>query len=327
MKSGLTEEQQAIRLTGVGASEAAAIVNRSRYASPYDIYQRKNGTAKKRSSSVLMRGNYLEGSILDWAEDELGEPLARQPGLGTLRHPKYPHVLATPDAILTLRPTPVQAKSHKFNVMDEYGEEGTDAIPDEELIQVTMEMGVLGADEAFLPVLFGGDVFRMYRVEFHPALFEHVATSIEAFWENHVAKNRPPEMNGAEYAKYLATLYARRVSNKVLEANEMATLELKTLLQIKEQIAELIEKKSASENYLRTIIGADYGVAAPGVGKALWVGGNEERTKVDWESLAFSLQKMIPPERGEEVKTLRDLYTTAGPSDRQLRTYADKESK
>jgi hypothetical protein len=85
-------------------------------------------------------------------------------------------------------------------------------------------------------------------------------------------------------------------------------------------------KKEASENFLKTLIGADYGVAAPGVGKALWVGGDKDTTKVNWEALATSLSKMIPPERAEEVRTLKGLYSSTEPSDRQLRTYWTKEN-
>lgn len=331
MRSGLTDEQQAIRLTGVGASESAAIVNRSRYAGSYDVYLRKTDPERaKKDSPVLQRGNYLEPSVLDWAEDQLGGLLSRN--VGTLRHPSLNHVIASPDAMLVTshgKDAVVQAKTHKFHVMAEYGEEGTDAIPDEELIQVTMEMGVTGLEVAWLPVLFGGDVFKMYRVEFRPALFEHVASAIETFWTTFVEPRRPPDLNPRQRAEYLARIFAIRKSKTVIAANDMAREVLQSLRETKSKLSELMTLKDGYENFLKTIIGNDYGIQAPGIGKALWVGGDASPSEqVDWESFAGSLVKLIeglsvaPPEMAKDIQTLKGLYTSQRQTtSRKLMTY------
>lgn len=328
-RGDLTDEQRAIRLTGVGASEAAAIVHRSRYATVRDIYNRKV-TPEPRAITEepqFKRGRIVERAVLDWHEEELRLHLERQPTIGTLRHRQFPHVLATPDAIATPALDgsyfPVQAKSHRWSLLSEYGEEGTDAVPDEELIQVTMEMGVVGATVAHLPVLFGGDDFRLYVVNFRPKLFEFVAESIERFWRDCVQARRPPPMNEAQLTKYLSEVFKARKSTVVRRATPETTEHLTRLRKLKAQCKELETEEEIASNQVRSAIGADYGVVADGVGKAVWTGG-EPTSETDWRLYAQSLEKLVPEAKRSDARTLRGLYSKETFTPRKLMTYWSK---
>jgi len=312
----LTEAQQVIRATGVGASEVAAIVGKSKWATPIDVYRSKTEPrVEAEELEVFKRGRHLEAAVLGWYEEEVGAKLERQPTLGTLRSKDFPHVVATPDAFDRARGISVQAKTHRFDAQVEYGAQGTDQIPQHELIQVTMEMGVLGVDVAHLPVLFGGDEFRIYHVPFSRPLFVKLGEAVEAFWENHVAKRVPPPIDGSPgYAEFLASIFATRKTQVVKQASPEDADAIAMLKELRGTRTALEEREMALKNQLRLSIGEDYGLQAES-GRALWTGG-AELARTNWKELAEALSTLVPADR---AATLVREHTVKSISPRQLR--------
>lgn len=289
----LSEEQQRIRMTGIGASEIAAIVGKSRWSTPFDIWARKRGQLDPyEETKPQKRGRILEPSVLAWWSEDSGLCLRKSPG--TIRHPTISIALATPDAYGSYSPRGkpivyVEAKTGRFGARAEWGPEGSDEIPAEYLLQTVWGLGVSGLPEAQIPVLFGGDDFRIYRVNADPELFGVLADAAQKFWRDHVEGETAPAIDDSDAASaYLKKRFPSESGDQLLDA----TAEIERVanrISILKQSKKLTEAElTATENAIREIIGDKLGIVG-GFGKVTWKK-NRDGTKTDWETVARSLR-------------------------------------
>jgi putative phage-type endonuclease len=333
----LTTEQQAVRATGWGASEAAAVIGRSRYGSPIEAVLKKRGVAKHETSEPMKWGNRLESVVLDAYEEEMQKTVLRSNSVGVLRSNKFPHVLCTPDALdvtglihpKTFDPAApyawahrtVQAKTCRFADRHEWGNQGTDAVPDEYFIQVQVEMGVLGLKEADLPVLFGGNDFRVFHVEFSQELFESIADRLERAWRDYIEGDSLPKVDGTQgYQEWLTAKFAERKDKFTREADEEETKLLAELKTLQASLTPSEERINTIKNELRARIKDSYGISADGVGKVLWVGG-EMTKKTEWKPLAEAALASLEIFDKDGAAFLLSKFTRQEPSQRILRPY------
>lgn len=188
----LTPEQLALRKNYLGASEAAAVLGLSPFASPADIYYRKTTDADDEKPTAAMEsGSRLEPVILDWAEEFLGVKLDRN--LPSVIDRRTGILLATPDASIPAANSGVEAK--RTSLRDLWGDPGTDHIPDIYLCQVHHQMYVMGWVKVWVPVLFIGqyaESWEMYEVE-HDAQIQQALVEREVeWWNKHVVRRVPP---------------------------------------------------------------------------------------------------------------------------------------
>src|SRR5512138_3210108 len=93
---GLSEKQQDMRKTGVGASEVAAVVGLHHKFRPIDVWLAKQPDAEPfEGNSYTEFGHRIE-RVLGEAYQER-HPDIRIYTPGTLRHPKFDFALASPD--------------------------------------------------------------------------------------------------------------------------------------------------------------------------------------------------------------------------------------
>lgn len=207
----LTQEQLAMRRTGISGSEIAAIVGMSPWSKPIDIWRNKVEPEKQddwASNPNLIRGTLFERPIIQWYSLLTDRTVTSQT---TIRHPTAPYIMATPDGIATYAdgsdPIVIEVKSPSFRNTAHWGEPGTDEIPDYYLPQVIFEMAVTGLTQADV-VLFSGTKPDIYRVSYDDELFQELAHQGQMFMENYVLKGVPPPVDSSEsYAEYLALKY------------------------------------------------------------------------------------------------------------------------
>ncbi len=186
---GLTEEQLAMRLTGISASEIAGLLGLSSWMNPCKLYRTKVEGYREPENPYMKRGRYLERAALDWYADERKVDLSYP---GTVRHHSRPILLATPDAVANGLVV-VEAKTVGSAALAQWGDVETDQVPRKYLVQAQYQMGVLGMEEAHIPALKCGEHLHVYVVRFDAALFELLASTAEKFWETHVAARVPPK--------------------------------------------------------------------------------------------------------------------------------------
>ncbi len=196
----LSAEQLSERLRGVGGSDAAAAVNLSRYKSPLRLFQEKRGEIPPDDLSdneLVHFGNVLEDVVADEFTRRRGLTLRRD--RRTLWHPQHDFMLAHIDRRIIGAEEGLECKTASLRMVKEWGEEETDSVPIEYLVQCAHYMAVTGFTAWHVAVLIAGNDFRMYRIERDEELIESLVAREAAFWEC-VKTGAPPEPTTIEDA-------------------------------------------------------------------------------------------------------------------------------
>lgn len=211
--SGLSPD----RVKGIGGSEAAAVLGLSRHKSPYQVYLDKTGQSGEREASAAMEwGILLEPVIRQRYSDVTGRTV-RDPG--HMQSAKYPWMLCTPDG-LTDDGRVVEIKTTAF--AQEWGEPGTDDIPQAYVIQCQHNMFVAELPVADVPVLIGGRDFRIYEVQADPELQAMLVEREGEFWQMVEARTPPPPIT---YADAIQRWAASRPQTVVATPEVLAAVE------------------------------------------------------------------------------------------------------
>ena len=188
------------RLTGVGGSDAAAVLGISPWATPYDVYLQKLGQAPPPAGNEpMLWGTLLEPVIRDEYARRTGRAVETLP---MLRHPTLEFMIAHLDGQIR-RTDAADAKRileiKTARTSHGWGEPGTDEIPLQYLLQVHHYLVVSGAQIADLAVLIGGQDFRLYEVHADADIARELVAAEYAFWHQ-VACREPPAPSNTQDA-------------------------------------------------------------------------------------------------------------------------------
>lgn len=182
----LTEQQLAVRRTGVGASEVAAALGLSPYLSPLALYQVKRGEMAPADENLPMRyGNHIEPFVL-------GEFSRAHPNFDLVASPETMRrgpMLAHLDAWV---PGQCNVQVKTARTRQGWGDSGSPDIPLHYVLQVQAEMLLANVRVSFVPCLFGGADYDEFVVEADPELQDMVETGVHAFWQR-VLDGAPPD--------------------------------------------------------------------------------------------------------------------------------------
>lgn len=203
--SGLTKKQHLIRKTGIGGSEVAAVLGVCPYKTAHDVWLEKTG--RKEPEDLSKKPKIQLGIIL---EAPLAKKYAKQNKCQikrlkqTLRHPKYPWLIGSPDGIFIIGNKILEIKTATYPGKL-WGASGTDIIPMNYILQVQHYMNVIGAvneciinESDIYACIFGGknekedDVFRTYTIKRDNEIIDYMVSKIDTFWNYNVKKDMPP---------------------------------------------------------------------------------------------------------------------------------------
>ena len=195
----------------LGASEVAAALGLSPWTSPWELWARKTGRlTEEKESDALEAGTLLESAVLDWFASRI-EVTARGveasiPGTPIVTHP---------DA-MTYAGNPVEAKTSGIvgPIYGEWGEPGTDQIPEYYLIQCLVQLEATKGQVCYVPALLGGRGFVLYRVPANTDVQQAIVERAVNWFEYHVLGDRPPELTTPPPLNVLKKL--RREPKKVV---------------------------------------------------------------------------------------------------------------
>ena len=191
------EQWLAERQIGVGGSDAAAALGMSRYKTAYQLWAEKTGRLEPENLDDVERirfGNLMEEIIA--REYSRRNDVKVQRRNASLTHPKYPFMRANVDRIVVgvrrgLECKNVDGLAFRYG---EWGEPGTDQVPDEYLLQCHHYMTVLDYPEWHLAACVGGNSLRTYIIERDPATSEMLIEQEHAFWQ-HVERDEAPAVD------------------------------------------------------------------------------------------------------------------------------------
>ena len=281
---GLSDKQKALRSTGIGASEIAAVAGIVPGA--VAVWERKVGLAPEfEGNSLTEFGHRIERVLGEaWKDRHPGRDIFTP---GTLRHPRVSIALASPDRIVVpvgrrareVWEEPLEMKVSFFSSSD-FGEAGSDEVPERFIAQVQWQLEVVDLPRATLVALVNGD-YREYPVERDRELGGMLLDAAQRFWRDHVEAGIPPAPDGSDaYGDYL-----RRRFGSVLKPALQPSPELEALVaryrETKEALDQAETFATEAKQLLQAAIGESEGVS----GLCSWKQ-NKPSEKVDWEAVA-----------------------------------------
>lgn len=229
----LTDEQMAIRQTGIGCSEVAAALGLSEWCTPLQLYERKLGIGQPFEDQMRFRfGNFIEAFILD--EFILRDPDERYDIVRAPNTMRKGALLGHLDAWMPMRYN-VQAKS--WATKRGWGEPGSDDVPMDIVLQSQAEMLVSDTDLTFVPVLFGGSTYAEYIIRANAELQQAIMDGVGAFWQRVEAREPPPPTGIEEMRR----LFPESKPGAVVQASSEIVATAEALHALKERIKALEE--------------------------------------------------------------------------------------
>ncbi len=215
-----------------------------------------------------------------------------------------PWMGGSPDAIEVETRTVADSKNVGHRGAEDFGEPGTDQMPDYYRAQLEWLMEVLDFDHADLPVLVAGQDYRLFRASRHRPLAAALIEIGEKFWTEHVVKDIPPEVTDSEASRaYIRSRFPRDLV-PLRDATEEEAISAEQLARIREACDRLEKTKADLEARFKLAIGDAAGIQGEGF-RITWKA-SKDSAKTDWESIARGLKTRAT---AEEWETLTGLHT------------------
>ena len=237
----LTNEQLDLRLTGIGASEIAAVCGKNPWMSAIDVWRAKVNGITAPKNIHMERGSLMEpfalrifNAVRDYCRDL---------GNDTRRHPEHSWMLATLDGAIMDGFDPIHIVECKAP------RERVDSIPIQYRYQMQQQMMVAGvraaslvsvhgdfhpamlrsilaypeAIEAFLDGLLDAEQYTILDMDWDEEIAEEIVEKGREFWCEYVVPQVPPPPDGSEsYSAYLAEDEPES-DGQIIEADEELT--------------------------------------------------------------------------------------------------------
>lgn len=290
------EKWMQLRTTGIGGSDAGAIMGMNKYASPFTVYMQKKGIEGFTGNNATEWGHILEDPIRQKAAQELNAEIEAVPGMYTSK--VHPFMNANIDGLIYFEePTTISEKTvsglggHEIKTTNGDGFSANE-IPDSYYCQIQHYMAVTGLDwfiltAFFLPTRTG----KHYLVSRNDIFIEKMIEKESEFWTEYVEKNIIPEPTGVDaenlYLKSLPT-----AENVVLDDDALQLIEeeRKVNAQIKEyeKQHEALKEKIILAIYLKSEISKTADKTTATVGNYKVTYNTQKRVSVDTDLLKKS---------------------------------------
>jgi len=227
------------RRKGIGGSDIAAIMGLSPWKTAYQVYQEKRKEVEDWHGNELTDwGKRMEPAIRQWYSDTTGRSVRLPDKI--MYHSKYPFMLASLDGFTDDKRI-VEIKTARSG--KQWGEPGTNEIPDYYALQVQHYMIVTGFEVADIPVSIAGGSPEIYEVPHDDELQELIIDACADFWKRVVDGNPPDPVSYADAVHRFGNSNAEGL----VVASESILMDIKALRTVRDRI-KIIE---ADEEYLR----------------------------------------------------------------------------
>jgi predicted phage-related endonuclease len=336
------------RRTGIGGSDAAAILHLNKYRSPLMVYLEKVGQAPPdEAGEPASWGNRLEPVILGeyakrsglwvvgrreeklrvWSPEGAENGIIAEPDveqfMDLLRHPIRSYMIGNIDGLAYRTPDLtdvdrfVEVKTSSAYRSGEWGKENTDQIPTEYRVQVAHYQSILAAlghDRPFeVAVLIGGNTMRLYACHRDVSLERAIENRLEKFWNDHVCDRVPPEPTSLDLG-VLAHLYPS-AEQEVVEVDENFQDYVETYLRAKNAKARAELQMKDAEAHIKGMLG--FAARAEHRNWRVTWTDVSARKATDWKGVAATLADQM--EGGRDALATAVLHhTTTTPQKRRF---------
>lgn len=244
------------RRSGIGSSDAAAIVGKSPWRTPLHVYLDKLGQLDDSDSEPKKWGRRLEEVVAQAYAEETGAMVA-MPRDDLIVDDTNPELFASLDRMALRSGDPVErileCKTSESD--DGWGQEGTDDIPSHYLIQVQHQMMVTGFRVADVAVLIGGNRLRVYSVRMHADYCAMLRRIELDFWAKVVSRT-PPAVDWEHPSSVELVKKMHPVTDgKCVELDDAAVLLARECLLLGDDAKRIDAKRSRMRGELMCMMG------------------------------------------------------------------------
>ena len=298
----------------VTGTDAGKLIGVSPYGGKFAVWLDKMGRAAPVVETPAMKaGKKFESAILQTYAEEMNCKLEHVDGYQLITCDKYPRLGASLDGWNHDLQIPVDAKNIKWK-NEKWGDAWTDQFPEYYKAQLQVQMMVTGATFAHLAVMFSGQDFFIYSMEYDEDMAQKILDATDEFWP-YVENDQMPEADGPDEAtEYIKSEFARGDAAAVKDPTEEILEALKGLQKAKLDEKDAQDRKTEFENRIKLYMGDATAIK----GVCTWKN-NKDIVKTDWEQVAsVALASMSD----EDKKKLIASYTKTKPGARVLRITA-----
>lgn len=284
-----TPEWHAVRSSGIGGSDAAAVLGLSKWKTPYQVWLEKRGEAAPiEDNEPMLWGRVLEPAIRQQYAERTGRTVRILDGM--LRDETHPFMLANLDGV-TDDQRLVEIKTTRS--AQEWGEPGTDEVPQAYLIQVQHYLSVTKLPVADVAVLIAGSDFRLYEVPADPELQGMIIEAEADFWKM-VQDGIPPAPRSADDVR---AIY-RKAREGSIEADEGVLGRIASLKMLIDQRKAIEAQEDEAKLEIQKFMGHQDTLTYSGATLVTW---KESKAPERFDAAAF--KKAHPDLHRQFVKT------------------------
>lgn len=247
----------ALRTTGLGGSDIAAMLGVSPWKSTYELWLEKTGTLTEdkaqedeRLAEILHFGNVLEQVVADEFELRTGKKVSKR---GMVRSVEHPCLLADVDRVVEGENAILECKTTSSFKKDEWED---DCVPAGYYLQVQTYMAVGGYDKCYVACLIGGNQFVIREVPRNEEDIKQIIAKAEEFWNKYVVtKTAPPVDGSAGCTEALKKMYPGKVNTPTVKFTREQEKILQEIINLKKTKKEVDDSIAVRENTIKSILG------------------------------------------------------------------------
>jgi putative phage-type endonuclease len=239
------------RKSYLGGSDIAAICGLSPYKTPLDVYLDKTNPEVDDSSmsEAAHFGTLLEETIANEYARRTGNKVTIEPSV--IKHPEYDFLGANIDRWVNDKEFILECKTAGAHMAKDWGDEYTDEIPTQYLLQVAHYAFVCNKPMVEIALLLGGQTFKIYRYIRNATLEQNLLTVAQNFWVNHVlAKVAPEPATLPESAR----IYSGDNGSSIT-ADETIKKKLETFTSLKARLKQIDEETKQLQLEIQNFMG------------------------------------------------------------------------
>ena len=240
------------RKKGIGGSDASAILGFNPWKSAFELYIDKTSEhVEEIDNEAIHWGNVLEDVVAEEFTRRTGKKVRRRNQ--TFRHKEHDFMIANIDRDVVGERALLECKTtNAFNLNAWDGEQ----VPPAYICQLQHYMSVLDYEKAYIAVLIGGQKFVWKEVERDDEFIEMMIEAEKQFWEEHVLKEIPPEIDGSpSAAELLNKMYPEDNGEIIMLKSDEAEMLIEAIESIKSEVKEKQALQKEYENKLKLMIG------------------------------------------------------------------------
>lgn len=298
------EEWHAVRKSGIGGSDIAAICGLNQWTSPLEIWFKKTDqTVPRREDPVLdeaaENGHDLEPFVASRFTKKTGLPIFENPG--TLRMPDIPWALVNLDRTTEEGGLPgvVELKTRSSYALKEW----LDEPPVDVQVQTQWQLMVTGWSFGYTAALIGGQRTIVHRIERDEQFIDDLLAIAAEFWGWVETGTQPPLDGSHATGQLLDRLHAHPTRKDVVADAAEVEKWLGIRRTAQEQMAAADIALTEADNHLKALAGDGTDVYIRGELAYTW---RPRKGQISWKTAALDLNPDLDPEpyRGEDTRVL-----------------------